>query len=133
MSGSVNLGIIVGNLGGDPEVRQVGDTAVANFSVATSEKWIDKKSGERKERTDWHRVSAWGPLAEIAGKYLRKGSKVYCQGQIRTRSFEQDGVTKYVTEIILQGFNSNLTMLDAPQGSTDRAVGGVDVDDEIPF
>ena len=133
MSGSVNLAIIVGNLGKDPDVRQVGDKAVANFSVATSEKWVDKRSGERKERTDWHNVVAWGPLAEIAGKYLRKGSKVYVQGALQTRSYEVDGQRKFTTEIVLQGFNSNLTMLDAPQTSTDREVGNVDPDDDLPF
>jgi single-strand DNA-binding protein len=97
----INKAIIVGNLGRDPEVRYTPDgTAVANFSVATSESWNDKQSGEKKERTEWHRVVAWRRLGEICGEYLSKGSQVYVEGKLQTRSWEQDGVTRYTTEII---------------------------------
>lgn len=97
----VNKAIIVGNLGRDPEVRYTPDgTAVANFSVATSEQWTDKQSGEKKERTEWHRIVAWRRLGEICGEYLSKGSQVYVEGKLQTRSWEQDGVTRYTTEII---------------------------------
>lgn len=97
----INKAIIVGNLGRDPEVRYTPDgTAVANFSVATSETWNDKQSGEKKERTEWHRVVAWRRLGEICGEYLHKGSQVYVEGKLQTRSWEQDGVTRYTTEII---------------------------------
>jgi single-strand DNA-binding protein len=97
----INKAIIVGNLGRDPEVRYTPDgTAVANFSVATSESWTDKQSGEKKERTEWHRIVAWRRLGEICGEYLSKGSQVYVEGKLQTRSWEQDGVTKYTTEIV---------------------------------
>lgn len=99
MSG-VNKAIIIGNLGRDPEVRATqGGTAVCNFSVATSERWNDKATGEKKEQTEWHKVTCFGRLAEIAGEYLRKGSKVYIEGSLRTRQYEKDGVTHYSTEI----------------------------------
>lgn len=97
----INKAIIVGNLGRDPEVRYTPDgTAVANFSVATSESWSDKQSGEKKERTEWHRIVAWRRLGEICGEYLHKGSQVYVEGKLQTRSWEQDGVTRYSTEIV---------------------------------
>ncbi len=97
----INKAIIVGNLGRDPEVRYTPDgTAVANFSVATSETWNDKQSGEKKERTEWHRIVAWRRLGEICGEYLHKGSQVYVEGKLQTRSWEQDGVTRYSTEIV---------------------------------
>jgi len=100
MAGGVNKAIIVGNLGRDPEVRYTPDgTAVANFSVATTETWTDKQSGEKKERTEWHRIVAWRRLGEICGEYLSKGSQVYVEGKLQTRSWEQDGVTRYTTEI----------------------------------
>ncbi len=96
----VNKVIIVGNLGRDPEVRYTPDgTAVANFSVATSENWTDKQTGEKKEKTEWHRIVAWRRLGEICGEYLSKGSQVYVEGKLQTRSWEQDGVTRYTTEI----------------------------------
>jgi single-strand DNA-binding protein len=97
----VNKVIIVGNLGRDPEVRYTPDgTAVANFSVATSDQWTDKQTGEKKERTEWHRIVAWRRLGEICGEYLSKGRQVYVEGKLQTRSWEQDGVTRYTTEII---------------------------------
>ena len=106
---SVNKVIIIGNLGKEPERRYFQDgTAVCNFSVATSEKWTDKASGEKKEKTEWHRVTAFRKLAEICIQYLRKGSKVYIEGKLQTRSYEKDGQTLYVTEIIAD----NMTMLD---------------------
>ncbi|MFZ1983462.1 MAG: single-stranded DNA-binding protein [Desulfatitalea sp.] len=97
----VNKVILVGNLGQDPEIRYMADgTAVANFSIATSETWKDKQSGEKKERTEWHRVVAWRTLGEICGKYLSKGRQVYIEGKLQTRSWEKDGVTRYTTEIV---------------------------------
>lgn len=97
----VNKVILVGRLGRDPEVRYTPDgTAVANFSIATSEEWRDKNSGDKKERTEWHRIVAWRRLGEICGQYLTKGREVYVEGKLQTRSYEQDGTTKYMTEII---------------------------------
>ena len=115
MAGSVNKVILVGNLGRDPEIRfaQNGNK-IANFSIATSETWRDKSSGERKEKTEWHRIVVFSEgLATITEKYLKKGSKVYIEGALQTRKWTgNDGVEKYTTEIVLQGFNSTLTMLD---------------------
>ena len=118
MAGSVNKVILIGNLGKDPEVRTLQDgKKVANLSIATSESWKDKATGEKKERTEWNRVVVWGPLADVAEKYLHKGSKVYVCGSLQTRKWtDQAGVEKYSTEIVLQGFNAELTMLDGPQG-----------------
>ena len=97
----INKAIIVGRLGRDPEVRYTQDgTAVANFSVATSEQWTDKASGERKENTEWHNIVVWRRLAEICGEYLSKGREVYVEGKLQTRSWEQDGITRYKTEIV---------------------------------
>ena len=115
---SVNKVIIVGNLGRDPEMRTFpsGDR-VANVTIATTDRWKDKTSGEMKEATEWHRVVFNGRLAEIAGEYLRKGSQVYVEGSLRTRKWtDKDGVEKYTTDIVLQGFNSTLTMLDRAGG-----------------
>jgi single-strand DNA-binding protein len=99
----VNKAILVGNLGRDPEVRYTpGGTAVANFTVATSERWKDKTTGEMKEQTEWHRIVAWGRLGEICGEYLSRGKQVYIEGRIQTRSWEKDGVTRYTTEIVAQ-------------------------------
>jgi single-strand DNA-binding protein len=97
----INKVIIVGRLGRDPEVRYTPDgTAVANFSIATSDEWKDKQSGEKKERTEWHRIVAWRGLGETCGKYLSKGRQVYVEGKLQTRSWEKDGVTHYMTEIV---------------------------------
>ncbi|MDJ0781228.1 MAG: single-stranded DNA-binding protein [Desulfosarcinaceae bacterium] len=97
----INKVIIIGNLGRDPEVRYTQDgTAVANFTVATSESWTDRNTGEKKENTEWHRIVVWRRLAEICGEYLSKGRQVYVEGKLQTRSWEQDGVTRYTTEII---------------------------------
>ena len=119
MAGSVNKVILVGNLGKDPEVRRMQDgRPVVNMSVATSESWRDKASGERKEKTEWHRVVIFNEgLAKIAEQYLKKGAKVYLEGQLQTRKWtDQQGVEKYSTEVVLQGFNSALTMLDRAGG-----------------
>lgn len=116
---SVNKVILVGNLGADPEIRTTQDgRAIANLSIATSEHWKDKNTGERRERTEWHRVVIFNEgLARVAENYLRKGSKVYIEGQLQTRKWQdKDGNDKYSTEVVLQGFNSTLTMLDAPSG-----------------
>ena len=118
MAGSVNKVILVGNLGRDPEVRKMpsGDS-VANLRIATSESWNDRQSGERKEKTEWHRVVIFGNLAEIAEKYLKKGSKVYVCGSLQTRKWtDQSGQEKYTTEVVLQGFGGELTMLDGRSG-----------------
>src|SRR3954463_12152285 len=119
MAGSVNKVILVGNLGKDPEVRRLQNgNPVVNLSVATSENWRDKATGERKEKTEWHRVVIFSEgLAKAAEQYLKKGSKVYIEGQLQTRKWtDQSGVEKYSTEVVLQGFNSNLTMLDGARG-----------------
>jgi len=124
MAGSVNKVILVGNLGADPEVRTLpSGNKVVNLSVATSDSWRDKNSGERKEKTEWHRVVIFSEgLARVAEQYLRKGSKVYLEGALQTRKWQdQSGADKYSTEVVLQGFNSNLTMLD---GRGDNAEGG---------
>jgi single-strand DNA-binding protein len=162
MAGSVNKVILVGNLGKDPEIRRTQDgRPIANLSVATSESWRDKATGERKEKTEWHRVVIFNEgLCKIAEQYLKKGAKVYLEGQLQTRKWtDQSGVDKYSTEVVLQGFNSNLTMLDGRSGggggssgaddsSGDFGAGGSsgpprravaaggrngDMDDDIPF
>ena len=119
MAGSVNKVILVGNLGKDPEVRRMGSgEPVVNLSVATSETWRDKASGEKKERTEWHRVVIFNEqLAKVAESYLRKGSKVYLEGQLQTRKYEQNGVEKYSTEIVLQRYRGELTILDSRNGA----------------
>ena len=119
MAGSVNKVILVGNLGADPEIRRTQDgRPIANLSVATSETWRDKNSGERKEKTEWHRVVIFNEgLCKIAEQYLKKGSKVYLEGALQTRKWQdKDGKDKYSTEVVLQGFNSTLTMLDGRSG-----------------
>jgi single-strand DNA-binding protein len=162
MAGSVNKVILVGNLGADPEVRRMQDgRPIVNLRLATSESWRDKQSGERRERTEWHRVVIFNEgLAKIAEQYLRKGSKIYVEGQLQTRKWEdQSGQDRYSTEVVLQGFNSALTMLDTRGGggAEDRSGRGSDfgssgpmesagagggpgggslkdeIDDEIPF
>ncbi|NVK34796.1 MAG: single-stranded DNA-binding protein [Rhodobacteraceae bacterium] len=115
MAGSVNKVILVGNLGADPEIRRTQDgRPIANLRIATSESWRDRSSGERRERTEWHRVVIFNEgLCKVAEQYLRKGAKVYIEGQLQTRKWQdQSGQDKYSTEIVLQGFNSTLTMLD---------------------
>ena len=143
MAGSVNKVILVANLGADPEVRYMNNgKPVCNLRVATSESWKDRDTGERKENTQWHRVVIFNEgLCKIAEQYLKKGSKVYLEGQLQTRQYDQDGVTKYSTEVVLQGFNAALTMLDSAgqaggmdggQSGYDSGSGGFD-DDPIPY
>jgi single-strand DNA-binding protein len=119
MAGSVNKVILVGNLGADPEIRRTQDgRPICNLRIATSENWRDKVSGERRERTEWHRVVIFSePLCKIAEQYLRKGAKVYLEGQIQTRKWEdKDGQERYSTEVVLQGYNATMTMLDGRAG-----------------
>ncbi|HVC56574.1 MAG TPA: single-stranded DNA-binding protein [Stellaceae bacterium] len=119
MAGSVNKVILVGNLGRDPEIRSTNDgTRIANLNLATSESWRDRNSGERKERTEWHRVVIFNEnLVTIAEKYLRKGAKVYVEGALQTRKWtDQQGVEKYSTEVVLTRFRGELTMLDGAGG-----------------
>jgi single-strand DNA-binding protein len=150
---SVNKVILIGNLGKDPEVRRTQDAKpVVNLSVATSESWRDKNTGERKEKTEWHRVTIWNEgLCKVAEQYLKKGSKIYLEGQLQTRKWtDKDGVEKYSTEVVLQGFNATLVMLDGKREGGDREeeqtqdYGSVrepparraprdDLDSEIPF
>ncbi|MGF1909092.1 single-stranded DNA-binding protein [Vibrio kasasachensis] len=117
-SRGVNKVILVGNLGQDPEVRYMpSGGAVANITIATSESWRDKATGEQREKTEWHRVSLFGKLAEVAGEYLRKGSQVYIEGQLQTRKWQnQQGQDQYTTEIVVQGFNGVMQMLGGRQG-----------------
>ncbi len=152
MAGSVNKVILVGNLGRDPEVRKMGDgSPVVNLSIATSENWKDKTTGERKEKTEWHRVVIFNEnLAKVAQNYLKKGSTIYIEGQLQTRKWtDQSGVEKYSTEIVLQRYRGELTMLGGAPGTgasnvsggggnyggnTGKPMGGAaDLDDEIPF
>src|ERR1700746_625492 len=161
MAGSVKKGILGGNLGADPEVRRTQDgRPIVQLSVATSENWRDKNTGERKEKTEWHRVVIFSEgLCRVAEQYLKKGSKVYLEGQLQTRKWtDKDNIERYSTEAVLQGFNSALTMLDgrgggggtggegvggdfgspAPRERKPAMAGGGggkrdDMDDEIPF
>ena len=164
MAGSVNKVILIGNLGRDPEIRSTQDgVKIANFSVATSETWRDKNSGERKERTEWHRVVIFNErLVDIVEKYIKKGSKVYLEGALQTRKWtDNSGAERYTTEVVLQRFRGELTMLDGRGGGgssggdfgddeSGGASGGMgggrattpvaarggardDLDDEIPF
>jgi len=153
MAGSVNKVILVGNLGRDPEVRTMQNGGkVCNLSVATSERWRDRNSGEMQERTEWHRVVIFDEkLVDVAEKYLQKGRKVFLEGQLQTRKWtDQSGQEKYTTEVVLQRFRSNLVLLDGRgEGGGDYAGGGGggyeqdanqpagasggDLDDEIPF
>lgn len=163
MAGSVNKVILIGNLGRDPEVRSFQNGGkVCNLNIATSETWRDKASGERKERTEWHRVAIFSePLVRVAEQYLRKGSKVYLEGQLETRKWtDQSGAEKYSTEVVLRPYTSTLTMLDGKgegggggnyggggsssggyddRGGSSSGGGGQsggmsnDIDDEIPF
>ena len=127
MAGSVNKVILIGNLGADPEIRRTNDgRPIANLRVATSENWRDKATGERRERTEWHRVVIFNEgLCRIAEQYLRKGSKVYLEGQLQTRKWQdQSGQDRYSTEVVLQGFNSQLTMLDGRGEGAGAGAGG---------
>ncbi len=130
MAGSVNKVILVGNLGADPEVRQTQDgRPIVNLRVATSDSWRDKATGERREKTEWHRVVIFNEgLCRVAEQYLKKGSKVYLEGQLQTRKWQdQSGQDRYSTEVVLQGFNSTLTMLDGRPsggGGEERQSGG---------
>ena len=158
MAGSVNKVILIGNLGKDPEIRRTQDgRPVANLSVATSESWRDKATGERREKTEWHRVVIFNEgLCKIVEQYLKKGSKVYLEGSLQTRKWQdQQGQDRYSTEVVLQGFNSQLTMLDragsggggetstpedfgssGPTAARKPEMAGAkrgDMDDEIPF
>ena len=148
MSGSVNKVILIGHLGRDPEVRSFPNGGkVVNLRLATSEAWRDKASGERKERTEWHSVAIFNEaLAKVAEQYTRKGSKVYLEGQLETRKWQdQSGADKYTTEVVLRPFNSSLVLLDAKGGDDaepprdyatdqeDSAGRADDVDDDLPF
>jgi single-strand DNA-binding protein len=164
MAGSVNKVILVGNLGKDPEIRSTNDgTKIANFTLATSENWRDKASGERRERTEWHRVAVFNErLVDVIEKYLKKGAKVYVEGALQTRKWtDKEGQERYTTEVVLQRFRGELTMLDSRGGGGggdfaeaessgggfsaggsgggggrsggSRGGGGADLDDEIPF
>lgn len=126
MAGSVNKVILIGNLGRDPEIRSTQDgREIANLAIATSENWKDRNSGERKEKTEWHRVVIFNEgLVGIAKKYLKKGSKIYIEGQLQTRKWtDKDGSEKYSTEVVLQNFNGVLTMLDG-KSDGDNSSGG---------
>ena len=119
MAGSVNKVILIGNLGADPEIRHTQDgRPIANLRIATSESWRDRNTGERKEKTEWHTVVIFSEgLCKVAEQYLRKGSKVYLEGQLQTRKWQdRDGNDRYSTEVVLQGFNATLVMLDGRQG-----------------
>ena len=119
MAGSVNKVILIGNLGADPEVRQFQNGGqVCNLRIATSETWKDKNTGERREKTEWHNVAIFSEgLVRIAQQYLKKGSKVYIEGKLQTRKWQdQNGQDRYTTEVVLQGFDGTLTMLDSPGG-----------------
>lgn len=163
MAGSVNKVILIGNLGADPEIKRTQDgRPIANLRIATSETWRDRTSGERKEKTEWHRVVIFNEgLCKVVEQYLKKGSKVYIEGQLQTRKWtDQNGVEKYSTEVVLQNFNSTLTMLDGrnsggggnfgsddsggdfgsgrPSGGAPRRAAATgshnaDMDDDIPF
>lgn len=142
---TINKVILVGNLGNDPEIRSTSDgREIANFSLATSEFWKDKNTGERKSKTEWHRVTIFSQgLVGIAKSYLKKGSKIYLEGQLQTRKWvDNAGIEKYTTEIVLQNYNSTLTMLDNRQNSPESAPNNLNdnqnqveniIDDDIPF
>tara|TARA_B100000963_G_C22573868_1_gene647425 strand:+ start:165 stop:650 length:486 start_codon:yes stop_codon:yes gene_type:complete len=161
MAGSVNKVILIGNLGADPEVRNFPNGGkVCNLSIATSENWKDRNTGERREKTEWHRVAIFSePLVRVADQYLRKGSKVYLEGQLETRKWQdQSGTDRYSTEVVLRPYRSELTMLDSRNESSGGSIGysneagnggysdygteapapiapsaSHDLDDEIPF
>ena len=156
-SRGVNKVILVGNLGDDPEVRYMpSGGAVANMTIATSESWRDKATGEQREKTEWHRVALFGKLAEVAGEYLRKGSQVYIEGQLRTQKWQdQNGQDRYTTTVVVQGYNGVMQMLGSRPNNTQQGSWGqpqqptsqpspqrtppqyneppMDFDDDIPF
>ncbi|MBD1577232.1 MULTISPECIES: single-stranded DNA-binding protein [Vibrio] len=125
-SRGINKVILVGNLGNDPEIRYLpSGGAVANITIATSESWRDKATGEQREKTEWHRVSLFGKLAEVAGEYLRKGSQVYVEGQLQTRKWQdQSGQDRYTTEVVVQGFNGVMQMLGGRSQGAGAPAGG---------
>jgi single-strand DNA-binding protein len=158
MAGSVNKVILIGNVGADPEIRRTQDgRPIANLRIATSDTWRDKNTGERKEKTEWHRVVVFNEgLCKVIEQYVKKGAKLYIEGALQTRKWtDQSGVEKYSTEVVLQGFNSTLQMLDSRGGGAGASSGGgdygdddygssrssgggkanfaADLDDEIPF
>lgn len=158
-AGTVNKVILVGNLGRDPEIRTTQDgREIANLTIATSEHWTDRNSGERREKTEWHKVVIFNPnLVQLTKKYIHKGSKVFIEGQLQTRKWQdQSGAERYTTEVVIQGYNGTLTFLDKPSGAGGSAAefsgahhdngagapassGGreqfqaAELDDEIPF
>ena len=155
MAGSINKVILLGRLGADPEIRVSQDgKKIARFSLATSESWKDKSTNEKKEKTEWHKIVIFSSgLADISEKYLKKGSLIYIEGQISTRKYtDQSGLEKYITEIVLQGYNCQLTMVDNRGENFDSNnisspsiensfetknkednIQGIDIDDEVPF
>ena len=155
MAGSINKVILLGRLGADPEIRVSQDgKKIARFSLATSESWKDKSTNEKKEKTEWHKIVIFSSgLAEICEKYLKKGSLIYIEGQISTRKYtDQSGLEKYITEIVLQGYNCQLTMVDNRGENFDsnnisspsiensfetkkkeENIQGIDIDDDVPF
>lgn len=149
MAGSVNKVILVGNCGRDPEIRSTQDgKEIAHLAIATSESWKDRNTGDRKEKTEWHRVVVFSEgLITVIKNYVRKGAKLYIEGQLQTRKWtDQSGAEKYSTEIVLQGFNSSMTILDSPQREEQPSAHNAakadayqpqrpayDLDDEIPF
>ena len=154
MAGSINKVILLGRLGGDPEIRVSQDgNKIARFSIATSESWKDKNTNEKKDRTEWHRIVIFSAgLADVAEKYLKKGSQIYIEGQIRHRKYtDQSGMEKNISEVVLQGYNTTLTMVDNRNNSETNELSSpsldnstadknvtsdfdsVDVEDEVPF
>ena len=136
MAGSVNKVILVGNVGNDPEIRTFNNGGkVANFSLATSENWRDKQSGERREKTEWHRVAVFNDgLVGVIERYVKKGSKLYIEGKLQTRKWtDNSGVEKYTTEVVLQGYGGNLTMLDSRNEGGSRGGGGGYNQDSVAY
>lgn len=136
MAGSINKVILVGNLGKDPEIRRTQDgRPIAKLAVATSESWRDKATGEKREKTEWHNVVIFSEgLCRVAEQYLRKGSKVYLEGQLQTRKWQtQEGQDRYTTEVVLQNFNSQMVLLDRPGGSAGAGAGGMQEDDYASY
>lgn len=140
MTGSLNSVTLLGNLGRDPEVRSMSDgTKVANLNLATTERWKDKQTGEKKEKTEWHRVTVWGPPAEIAERFCKKGNSILVQGQLETRKWtDQEGNERYTTEVVVRGFGGKLVLNGGSDGGGSSGGGNPerghdDMDDEIPF